>query len=476
MTPGVRIGKSPFRLEGFCAPGIKTVVASRQLSALMSLYRPSVRAARRGNRHAPTITDICIVSRVSAEAIFPGPTQCGCPLKKLLISLVPFWLVACGGDSVDSSSPESAGAGSTAGSVTMTEAVNSAGVMMMDVMADSAQQVGIDAAEPPSKGVVTTDYEDSLYGLGGDYGANPRGFLQRQMDPASEGGLLNRFNETVGEHFCLLSQLLPATDGVIDLASDGAVLVLEAGDLSGEAAGRIMQACPRLTAERLAQLSDHAPLSLHYRVQDLGERADSLYERQISIGWNQSTYSDFTYYTVDAARLKLLVVRSNPLRPGKGASYAALDSDSLTGVIRFEFHGLHLGSQADRHDVYRVYSDTTNGDSIVLARSNSDRAMPESIVAVARNIDGQLLEVSFDIDAAADIRDLAVCVDRDSLDPVLLEKALPGCDSGPVVAASGFLAQSAFTTRVKADFGSINESSTLGFGSAAQVLSGSPLR
>ncbi len=327
----------------------------------------------------------------------------------------------------------------------------------------------------PDKGVVTTDYEDSLFGLGGDYGATPRGFLQRQIDPASEGGLLNRFNEALGEHFCLLSQLLPATDGIIDLAPDGAVLALEASDLSGKAAARIVAACPRLAPQKLVELSDQAPLNLHYRVEDLSDIADSQYERRISIGWNQATYSDFTYYSADATRLKLLVLQSNVLRPGKGSSYAALETDTNSGVIRFEFHGLHLGSQADRHDVYRVYADTLIGESIVLARSNSDRMMPDTVVAVARHIDDDLLEVSFDIDAAADIHDLAVCVDRRSLEPVLPEKAAPGCGVGAVVAASGFSALSGFTSRVKSDFARIDETAVVGFASASQVLSAVPL-
>ncbi len=411
-------------------------------------------------------------------AWFPWPKLCtGYPLKKILIPLLPVMLVACGGDSGDSGNmaadrPQPQ-AESQEPSPGVTEAVTTADAMMAIAVAENLPTD--QAVSAPSKNVVTTDYEDSLYGMGGYYGATPRGFLQRQLDPASEGGLLNRFNETVSENFCLLSQLLPATGDVVDLAPEGAMLTLDAMALTGAQAERIHAACPRLKDDTLQRLADQAPVNLYYRVEDLTAAPDSQYQTKISIGWNQSTYSDFTYFTADAGQFRLLAVQTNVLRPGKGSQYAALVSDSGTGVIRFEAHSLHFGSQADRHDVYRVYANTQTRESLILARSNSDRVHSDRIVALAESVAGGQLAVSFDINAAADISDLRACVYRDDLRLVPAGAVASGCEPDSVIPASGFTAQNLFTIRLKSDLARINETASLQFDSPAGLLNSQPI-
>jgi hypothetical protein len=300
-------------------------------------------------------------------------------LKKSVLALLIVGLVAgCSeGNNNDSGSSSNTGASG---------AISTAETKVSNAVPDTGS-VSASTIDPLS---LNSEWTDTDYAIGGDFGSNPRNAIRIHGDSDAQSSLMYRFNQAL-ENLCNFTSALPTSGGDLTLTSESTVTLTAAVKSSIESdCGSDLSSVPDDTVIR-------------YAVEDISGNSGANYERKVSFDLgNTSTYTDFFYYTNSGNTTRFLYTED-----GTNDSAAFFDYDASSNVARFEFS--EAAGSFDLHYRVLLLEDSNAGFFTAWIDNGTDSS--RAVVATFEGGGDEIaVSYSFTDDGANDITEGNACI------------------------------------------------------------------
>lgn len=214
---------------------------------------------------------------------------------------------------------------------------------------------------------INTEWTDTDYGFGGDFGTTPQDFILKQGDSTAQSSLMFRFNQAL-ENLCLFTTALPTTNGVVDL-SPASTVTLDATLLA-----TMSSVCGVDTSQILPEGS-----VVGYIVEDVSAVSGSQFERRVGFDLEGgSDFLDFFYFTITDTVTRFAYKEISSIND----SIVIFDYDSATGIGMLEFSEKSPGAGGfELH--YRVLLDENSNQGVYIANVDSNGDTADGVVSAA---------------------------------------------------------------------------------------------